>query len=82
MSTYRHKQGRKGGLLLTAECQGRLVNVEAAVELQEKTQHSATIKVKTGSGENYQWILNLGRNSDKEQDICMVLKCSPIDRKG
>lgn len=37
--------------------------------------HSATIMVKTVPGKNRQCILNLGGNFEKEEDVCMTLKC-------
>lgn len=35
MSLYRFKQDRKGGLLLTAECECWLINVEGIPELEK-----------------------------------------------
>lgn len=32
-----------------------------------------------GSGKNYQWMLSLEGNFDKEHDICIILKYLPID---
>lgn len=34
---------------------------------------------KISSGKNYQWMLKLGGNSGKEQDIYIVLTCLPTD---
>lgn len=59
---------------LVGKCGGNRVG-------RKKNQHSATIRVKTGSGENYQGILSLG-NSHEKQYICKVLKYSFTDCKG
>lgn len=54
-----------------------MVNVEAGLELEN--QHFVTFIVKTGSGNNHQWMLNLGDMFDEERDIYMVTKHFPPD---
>lgn len=55
----------------------QMVNVEAGLELEN--QHFVTFIVKTGSGNNHQWMLNLGDMFDEEWDIYMVTKHFPPD---
>lgn len=46
--------------------------------------HFVTMMVKSDSGKNHQWRLNLGRNFGKQQDTCIILKVSlqVISQKG
>lgn len=66
---------RKGRLLFTDCAKCCLVNVEETPELEN--HYFATIVVKTDSGKNYQWMLNIGGNDDDDLDTCKVLKCFP-----
>lgn len=54
-----------------------MVKIEAGRELEN--QHFVTFIVKTGSGNNHQWMLNLGDMFDEEWDIYMVTKHFPPD---
>lgn len=44
-----------------------------------ENHHFAAIVVNIGSGNNYQWMLNLGKIFYEEQGICMFLKCLPTE---
>lgn len=41
--------------------------------------HFATILVKSGSEKNQQWILDLGKSSDEEYGISLLLRCFHTD---
>ena len=62
--------------LLTVKCPSRLTNGEGMLE-----RGSQPDLVKIGSGRDHHWVLRLGGNCDKEQDVCVVLKCLPTDCK-
>ena len=47
--------------------------------LKLENHHFAAIIVNIGSGNNYQWMVNLGEIFYEEQDICVSLKCLPIE---
>lgn len=56
---------------------GLLVSEEGVLDLED---HSfATMIMKIGSDKTHQWMLHLGENSDEDQNICIILKCLPID---
>lgn len=47
--------------------------------LMLERHHFAATMVNIGSGNNYQWMVNLGEILYEEKDICMSLKCLPTE---
>lgn len=73
--------GEEASCLQRMHQESWLVNVEGTELEEKKNQHSAIIRVKIGSGENYQKDSKSRGILTGKQYICKVLKCSFTDCK-
>lgn len=61
----------------TVKCGGLWVR-EAGI-LEPEDHHDATRRTKPGSDKTPPCVLHLGRHSDEDQHVCIILKCLPTD---
>lgn len=68
--------GEEGGFIYSGMRKGQLENVGGVLKLEN---HSFETMGKMGSSTSRQWLLNLVRNIEDEQDISVAFKHLPLD---